>query len=93
MGLQTPLGKFDSFRFCQGWILMKFRFYRGGLDESLATTVEVGSLAELRAVIEKEWQLICPLGDEPLSIEPCWGTHIVVWKNQPVGFLNGPIES
>lgn len=73
---------------------MKFRFHRGSLDESLATTVEVDSLLELRRIIEKEWQL----GDESLSIESYgyderigWDTHIVLWKNSPVGFLDGPL--
>jgi hypothetical protein len=78
---------------------MKFRFHRGSLEDSLATVVEVGSMAELRAVIEKEWGLICPTGDEPLSVEPYgydaridWDTHLVLWKYQPVGFLNGPLS-
>jgi hypothetical protein len=77
---------------------MKFRFHRGGLREALLTTVEVNSLAELRAVIEKAEDLITPTGDEPLTVEPyCydhridWDTYIVMWNGFPIGFTNGPL--
>lgn len=33
---------------------MKFRFHRGGLKESLATTVEVNTIDELKKYIEKQ---------------------------------------
>lgn len=74
------------------------RFHRGGLKESLATEVEVNSLAELRAVIEAEWKLMNPKGDESIEVKRYTFdkysdaiVHIVLWNLFPVGFLVGDI--
>jgi hypothetical protein len=34
---------------------MKFRFHRGGFEESMATTIEVSSMAELQIHIHTHW--------------------------------------
>jgi hypothetical protein len=36
---------------------MRYRHHRGGLDESLETTVEVNTLEELIAHINKDWEV------------------------------------
>ena len=80
---------------------IKFRFHKGGLDESMATVVEVESLDELKAIIEKDWEL--PIHSIRLKYY-CydsrinWDSYIVmitIVNNKsefPVGFTNGTFK-
>jgi hypothetical protein len=72
-----------------------FRRHRGMLEESLATTVSVSSVAELEAEVRKAW---LHLGDRPVSIsfkhvgydDRCgWDTYYVLVDGQCVGMSDG----
>ena len=66
---------------------MKFREHRGGLDESMATLVEVPDRAALLEYLRKlaePWPTFPPISSETVHIEPYiwdsrigWNTHIV----------------
>lgn len=87
---------------------MKFRFHRGGLAESLATTVEIGdSYQDLKQLLanhfsDPPWKstLLAQLKLESLSISSypdsrCWpNQHIVTFGrgNGVLGYIDGPIE-
>ncbi len=78
----------------------KFREHRGGLAESLETTVEVQTKAELAAHMRSK---ISPFGfffeDDDLTVEPYgfddrigWDTYIVQIDGYGVaGFTNGAL--
>lgn len=80
---------------------MKFREHRGGLAESMETTIELEDRAALiahcRALLD-QWYF--SFRDEDLSVEPYgrderigWDTHIVTIKGYGVmGFTDGGAE-
>ena len=62
-----------------------FRHHRGGLEESLATTVEVNDFADIERIVKKEWGDYCSnvntlyAGDDSNRIdEECKETYYVV---------------
>lgn len=80
---------------------MKFREHRGGLSESMATTIDVADRAALVAYVARQLE---PFHFTPaeieagLAVEPYgydkridWDTHIVTLKRYGVlGFTDGP---
>lgn len=78
-------------------IIMRFREHRGGLDESLATMVEVNNLAGLLDHIHSVF-LWPHVTDADLSFEPYGGdddrigwkdVHAVLLKGSIIGFVEG----
>jgi len=87
--------------------MTKFRWHRGGLDESMATVIDVESFEHLRLLIQERDQRTFP--DMPVTIEMKvepygfddrinWNTYIVtkriVEANESFmacGFTNGPL--
>jgi hypothetical protein len=78
---------------------MRFRFHRGGLAESLATTVTVNSQAELRDVINKSGSLLDqltpydrirfipqPSYSAAMRTQGRWDTHLVTINGDPMGY-------
>lgn len=73
--------------------MAKFRFHRGGLAESMATSTEVDGIAALAEVLSGAgW----PPGK--IDIKPYghdarvgWDTHIVTLDGAAVGFTDGPL--
>lgn len=76
-----------------------FRFHRGGLGESMQTTVEVSDRADLCSKVRTEWGFP-PFEDDELQVVPYvhdprigWNTHIVsILNGCVVGFTDGPID-
>lgn len=82
-----------------------FRHHRGGLEESLATTVEVNDFADIERILEEEWGDFCSnvntlfAGDDSQRIGEEWkATYYVVVdfrrgpKQQCIGMCNFPKE-
>jgi len=74
-----------------------FRYHRGGLTESMATTIEIESKKELISILNKN---IFGTDFENITIEPyCfdsrinWDTYIVHLEDYGViGFTNGELR-
>lgn len=76
--------------------MKKFRWHRGGLDASMATTVEFETIDDLMTILSS---VIDNVKISDISIKPYtyddrikWDTHMVLFKGTPVGFTNGPLE-
>lgn len=87
-------------------MMVRFREHRGGLEDSLSTTVQVLDRAELVALIARKWE---PLGitvcDADVEVKPYvrgswkaddrggWADlHIVTLVGHgPIGFTEGPV--
>ena len=80
---------------------MKFRLHRGGLDDSMKTTVELPNTAEaLLAHIQKELEyfaIFCipanlKLTHYGIDNRTGWDSYLVTLCGKPVGFTDGPLE-
>ena len=77
---------------------MKFREHRGGLEESMATVVELNSKKEFCDYVGKLARRIVPLEECTLSFREYgfdsrigWDTYLVVLDGHgPIGMLDGP---
>lgn len=82
-----------------------FRWHRGGLEESLATMVEVNDFGDIERLVKEEWGDFCSnintlyAGDDSTRIGEEWKqTYYVVAdfkkapKQQCIGFCNFPKE-
>ncbi len=83
----------------QGTELRKFRFHKGGLQESIETTVEVTSLEALKDHINKESLFPRGYSKDDIKIKPyCfdprtgWDTHLVSGPSGVIGFMDGNFE-
>ena len=81
-------------------IKMKIRQHRGGLDESLKTTVEIEST--LAAIVDEISSKICrDVRPEEIHLQPIgndsrigWDTYMVSVDDYGVyGFTNGPVSN
>lgn len=79
---------------------MRFRFDRGGLIESLATTVEWQTKKDLIAILKREYDWIIPFDDDILEVKyyikdtrpQGWGeTWIVTGRQGVYGYTDGPL--
>lgn len=74
-----------------------FREQRGGLEESMATVVELESRAQLvdyvAAIFNGQWIDPAKLDVLPHGIDhrTGWDTFIVTLDGQAIGFTNGPL--
>lgn len=78
--------------------MVRFRFHRGGLAASLATTITVADKAELANCVNAAWDfgprlkaedITCEYyADDPRSWGPTW---IVTCKDGVMGFSDGPL--
>lgn len=77
--------------------MVKFREQRGGLEESMATVVELENRAQLvdyvAAIFKGQW-----IDPEKLDVIPQgiddrigWDTFIITLDGQAIGFTNGPL--
>ena len=74
---------------------LKFRFHRGGLDESMATVVDFASLAELVSIINDAGFEPGKLAVKPYGPEDRIGwpdQHIVTVDGHAVGFTSGALR-
>lgn len=84
---------------------MRFRFHRGGLKESLATTVTVNSQAELREIINTHGGYMDkltpydrinfvaqPTFSQAMRAEGRWETHLVTINGDAIGYSDGTLE-
>jgi hypothetical protein len=79
---------------------MKFREHRGGLDESLATTVELEPTKDaLNAQLQQRYGEWWKFNEDDVSVKPYsfdvrigWDTHIVCIKGAAVGYTDGPLS-
>ena len=80
---------------------MKYRPHKGGFDESMKLVVEVNSEKELKAIIEKNYELLVhEIEIEPYCYDPrnMWDTHIVLVKFAamkefvPMGYTDGNLD-
>jgi hypothetical protein len=79
--------------------MVRFRFHRGGLAESLATAIEVADKAHLADRLNAAWDfgprltagdISCEYyADDPRSWGPTW---IVTCKDGVMGFSDGPLQ-
>lgn len=80
---------------------MKFREHRGGLSESMGTTVELDTKEDFLKHIEKLARQIVPKDDFTVSFEQYafdsrinWNTWIVMLEGHGVlGIMDGPIPA
>ncbi|MCK9567521.1 hypothetical protein M0R72_01065 [Candidatus Pacearchaeota archaeon] len=81
---------------------MKLRQHRGGLAESMATTIEIEPTMEaLLVAIRERYKGLMDVADDAVSVNPHghhdkrnnWNTHIVVIQGFGVyGFTDGPLS-
>jgi hypothetical protein len=66
---------------------MKFRFHRGGFNESMATTIEVHSMEELAEKIEFPKEIVF----QPCGVDARngWNTFYVIADDKIVGMSDG----
>lgn len=76
--------------------MVKFRFQRGLLSDSMKTVVEVADLSELLAVVQESFPIA---SDSNIAIAKYyydgrigWDTHIVCIDCNGIGFTDGPVK-
>lgn len=77
--------------------MTRFRWQRGGLEESLATTVDVRTLVELSDLVHTATECPGRVSVAPyyprIDVRTGWlETHVVTMGGQAVGFTDGPLE-
>lgn len=76
--------------------MTKFRWHRGSLSDSLATTVEVTDRYALFLLLEKDWHE--PVSGKAVDIKHYgfdrrigWDTHLVTINGHVAGMTDGPL--